>query len=253
MGSLELLLLNKPRRKELIERDEIQLRKRCVVKHTEMVVLRHQIVGTGSKSAVHKLVIVGVCGDDAHAEVWVNELHVLLVQYQHNHVLGNSRCNLLLQYLLVFVQNLVRRAERKAPGEECVPYRAIGTLAGDNLQQAVGVNHYGVHRSLLVIGGAKMRASQLLHAFLVELAALPELVHLFVNLLGVERCQLLSQIFQPHSSLDVGNQVEHLYLCRGEGNCFHNRCRLYVSAAKIQLISLILQVFREKYPFVSVS
>jgi len=59
------------------------------------------------------------------------------------------------------------------------------------------------------------------------LAALPECVHLIVNLLGVERRQLLPQLFQTNGGLDVGDQVEHLYLCRSESYCFHNRTFLH--------------------------
>ena len=41
-----------------------------------------------------------------------------------------------------------------------------------------------------------MRATQFLHTFLIELAIFPELVHLLINLLGTERCHLLTQLFQ---------------------------------------------------------
>ena len=106
-GGMSVLSLDKPCVEELVERDEVQLRERRLANHVEMAVLRYQVVGTGSKGAVHELVIVGVGRDDAHAEVRVNELHILLVQYQHDHVLSHGRRNLLLEYLLILVQNLV--------------------------------------------------------------------------------------------------------------------------------------------------
>ena len=123
---LGLLFLDEPRLHELVERDEVQLRERRVVEYAEMAVLRHQIVGSCGKGAIHELVIVGVCRDDAHAEVRVNQLYVLLVEQQHDHVLGHGRSNLLFQNLLILVQYLVRHAERVLPREECVPYRTIG-------------------------------------------------------------------------------------------------------------------------------
>ena len=67
-----------------------------------------------------------------------------------------------------------------------------------------------------------MRASQFLQTLLVKLSAFPKCIHLFVNLLGIERSQLLAQLFQSYSSLDVGHKIEYLHLCWGEGNCFHN-------------------------------
>lgn len=57
------------------------------------------------------------------------------------------------------------------------------------------------------------KASQLLHALLVELTVLPERVHLVVNLLSVECCQLLPQFFKSRGGLDMGNHIKHLYLC----------------------------------------
>ena len=59
MSCTVLLFLDESRCEELIERDEVKLRKRCVVEHSEVTVLRHQIVGTGSEGAVHELIIVG--------------------------------------------------------------------------------------------------------------------------------------------------------------------------------------------------
>ena len=146
-----LLLLDEPRLHELVERDEVQLRERRVVEYAEMAVLRHQIVGSCGKGAVHELVIVGVCRDDAHAEVRVNQLYVLLVEQQHDHVLGHGRSNLLFQNLLILVQYLVRHAERVLPREECVPYRTIGATVRDNLQQTVRVNHYGIHAAYYLL------------------------------------------------------------------------------------------------------
>ena len=50
-----------------------------LVENLEVAILRYQIVGTGSKGAVHKLIVVRVGCDDAHAEVRIYELHILLV------------------------------------------------------------------------------------------------------------------------------------------------------------------------------
>ena len=44
----------------------------------------------------------------------------------------------------------------EAPGEECIPNWSIGTATGDNLQQAVCVDYYRVHRRLLVVGCTEM-------------------------------------------------------------------------------------------------
>ena len=67
-----------------------------------------------------------------------------------------------------------------------------------------------------------MRASQFLHTLLIELAILPKRVHLFINLFGIERSQLLTQLFQAYGRPDAGYQIEYLYLCRSEGYCFHH-------------------------------
>ena len=45
---------------------------------------------------------------------------------------------------------------------EYIPYRAIGTLSRDNLQQAVRVNHNGIHGSLLLVGRTEVGTAQLL-------------------------------------------------------------------------------------------
>ena len=116
-----------------------------------MAILRHQVVGTSRKGAVHELVVVRVGSDDAHAEVRINELHILLVENQQDNVLGNGGRNLLPKNFLVLLQNLIGDTEVEAPGEKSILYRTIGTLAGDNLQQAVSVNHYGIHSRLLRI------------------------------------------------------------------------------------------------------
>ena len=68
---LELLFLNESRCEELVERDEVKLWERRVVEHAEVAVLRYQIVSTGSKGAVHKLVIIRVGSDNAHTKMRV--------------------------------------------------------------------------------------------------------------------------------------------------------------------------------------
>ena len=45
---------------------------------------------------------------------------------------------------------------------EYIPYRAIGTLSRDNLQQAVRVNHNGIHGSLLLVGRTEVGTAQFL-------------------------------------------------------------------------------------------
>jgi hypothetical protein len=72
-------------------------------------------------------------------------------KYQHDHVFGHGRRNLLLQNLLILVQYLVRHAERVLPRKECVPYRTIGATVRDNLQQTVRVNHYGIHAAYYLL------------------------------------------------------------------------------------------------------
>ena len=113
---------------ELIKRDEVYQREICLAEHIEMAVLRYQIVGTGRKSTVHELIIVQVCGYQAHAEVWVNEPNIFLVENQQNDILCNGRRNLLIENLLILFQYLVRYAQIISPFEESVPYRRYGLL-----------------------------------------------------------------------------------------------------------------------------
>ena len=108
-------------------------------------------------------------------------------------------------------------------------------LSRDDLQQAVRVNHYGIHGHLLLIGCTEVRAAQFLEPFLVKLTTLPQGIHLLVNLLGVECSQLLAQLFQSGGRLDMGYQIEHLYLCRGKSNCFHLLRCFTLSAASLRL------------------
>ena len=75
-----MLFFDKPYLHKLVESDEIQLREDCRAKHIEMAVLRHQVVCAGGKSTIHKFVIVRVGSDDAHTEMRVYELYVLLVE-----------------------------------------------------------------------------------------------------------------------------------------------------------------------------
>ena len=152
--------------------------------------------------------------------------YILLVQHQHDHVFGNGRSNLLAENFLVLFQNLLRHAKVVAPCEESIPYRAIGALPRYYLQQAVCVNHYGIHDRLFFIRCAEVRAAQFLKPFLVKLAVFPERVHLFIDLSCVECSQLLAQLFQAHRGLDVRHQIEYLYLRRGKGNGFHVFCCL---------------------------
>ena len=46
-------------------------------------------------------------------------------------------------------------------------------------------------------------------------------VLLFFNLFGTEQFHLLSQLFQSLRCFDTRHQIECVYLCRSEGNCFH--------------------------------
>ena len=48
-----------------------------------------------------------------------------------------------------------------------------------------------------------MRTAQLLHTLLVPLAILPKTIHLIINLLGIERSQLLTKVLQTKRRLNV--------------------------------------------------
>ena len=73
----------------------------------EIIVLRHQIVGSSSKGTIHELIVVRVSSYQLHAEMRVNKSHVLSVKDKQNDVLGNGLRNLLTEYLLILVENVV--------------------------------------------------------------------------------------------------------------------------------------------------
>ena len=116
--------------------------------------------------------------------------------------------------------DVVRHTKIIAASKKSIPYRTVGALVGDDLQQAIRVNDYGIHR-LLIVGCAEMRAAELLQPLLVKLAALPEGIHLVIHLLGIECCKLFPQAFQADSRFDVRHEIEHVYLRRAKSDSFH--------------------------------
>jgi len=72
-----------------------------------MAILRHKIIGSSSKSAIDKLIIVGIGSDETHTEMRIHKLHILLIEDKQDDIFGNSRCNLLAKNFLILIQYLV--------------------------------------------------------------------------------------------------------------------------------------------------
>lgn len=73
-----------------------------------MTVFRYQIVGSGCKSTIDELVVIGISCDDPHAKVGINELHVLLVEDEQYDVLSNGGRYLLGENFLILFQYFIR-------------------------------------------------------------------------------------------------------------------------------------------------
>ena len=104
------------------------------MEYSKVAIFRDQIVCSSCKGTVYKLIVIRVSCDNAHSEMWINQLYILLIQYQHNHIFSYGRRDLLFKNLLILVQNIIRGTEYKTTVKESIPYRAVRTLASNDLQ-----------------------------------------------------------------------------------------------------------------------
>ena len=70
---------------------------------------------------------------------------VLLVEDKKDNILCYCRCNLQTENLLIFIQDFIRHTQCESSRQESIPYWAVWTLAGNNLQEAIGVDYNRIH------------------------------------------------------------------------------------------------------------
>ena len=115
------------------------------MQHSEMSILRHQVFSPRRKSTIYKFIIIRVCRNQFHVEMRVYQSYILPIQNQQHNILCHRGRYLLTQYLLIFIQYLVRNTKLVFTCQKCIPYRAIGTFSGKYLQQAIRINNDQSH------------------------------------------------------------------------------------------------------------
>ena len=54
-----------------------------------MHIIGNYVSGIGCESTIHKLIVIGVCGDEIPVEIGVDKLNILTLQNQFHHMLGD--------------------------------------------------------------------------------------------------------------------------------------------------------------------
>ena len=77
-----------------------------------MGIVRHDVSGSGGKGAVHKLIIIGIGGDEVPMVVGVDKFYVPTIHNHSNDIGGNLRRSHVGNHFLILCQNLVSDTER---------------------------------------------------------------------------------------------------------------------------------------------
>ena len=132
---------------KFVNADYVNKRKRSLLENIVMMVFRYDVAGVGLKCAIHELVIIGVCSNEAQMIVYLYHLRVGQVKDSGYNVRGNLRTNFLSKNFLIFCENLIRDAKCLLPVNEIAPDRIVGATSRERHQQAVGIKN-DVHSCL---------------------------------------------------------------------------------------------------------
>ena len=93
-----------------------------------MRIVLYDVGGSGSKGAVHELVVVGVGGDEIPMEVRVYALHILAFQNGVHHIPRNLGRGHAPYDFLIFLKDFRRYTERVTAVKEASSHRICFTV-----------------------------------------------------------------------------------------------------------------------------
>lgn len=115
-----------------------------------MMVVSDNKTSVSRHSAINKLVVVGVGGNDVEFVVGRDEQRIGIVDDDIQGQRGEGGRSLALQYLCVFGQYLGGHTKLVAAIQEGTPQLMVATTAGNTLYKRIGVKNKAAHgRSVL--------------------------------------------------------------------------------------------------------
>lgn len=109
-----------------------------------MSILANDISGTGNNGAIHKLVVIGILGNQMKTELRVNTLSERTFQYGIDYVFCDKQIGFPFKDFHIFVDDFIADAQYVSAVTKSLPSRSIRTAFWNHAKETVGVDNYAL-------------------------------------------------------------------------------------------------------------
>jgi hypothetical protein len=105
-----------------------------------MMILRNNIFGFCFDSAIDELIVIRICFNQFEAKIYADVFGICAVKYGLNDIpCYICRTGTLRDNLLVFIQNLIRKAQAILSGDKIPPDRIVNTISLNGRKETIGI------------------------------------------------------------------------------------------------------------------